>query len=65
MFTIEIKFGKPSNSFEKQETGTSLVVQWLKLGSKCREPGFDPRLENYIPCAAIKSSNATPKDQEL
>ena len=63
MFTVEIKSGKPSNSFLKQVT--SLVVQGLKLCSQCREPGFDPRLENYIPYAATKSSNATPKAQEL
>ena len=30
-----------------REFTTSLVVQWLKLHSQCREPGSDPRSVNF------------------
>ena len=30
------------HSFKTLQQGTSLVVQWPRLCSQCREPGFDP-----------------------
>ena len=30
------------HSLKTLQWGTSLVVQWLRLCSQCREPGFDP-----------------------
>ena len=36
--SIRISFLLKKNTY----LGTSLVVQWLRLRSQCREPGFDP-----------------------
>ena len=38
-----------------QHTGTSLVVQWLRLSSQSRGPGFDPWSGNWIPPVATKT----------
>ena len=45
------------------KSSTSLLVQWLRLCSQCRRPGFDPWSGNWISHATIESSNASVKTQ--
>ena len=39
---------------KEKKIGTSLVVQWLRLNSKCRGPGFNPWSGNPIPHTPTK-----------
>ena len=34
------------------------MVQWLRLCSQCRGPGFDPWLGNNIPHATVKTQQS-------
>ena len=43
-------------------TGTSLVVQWLRLPSQYRSAGFDPGSGSWIPYAETKSPHAATRD---
>ena len=57
-----LKLEEKDDGGRERKSGTFLVVQWLRLLSQCRGPGFNSQLANWSPYTTTKSSHATIKD---